>query len=666
MKSCLIRTYYGYGDNVWQRPFIMMACQKYDIVYLETFFPFLFVDLENVKFIKPRVRTKLSACVSSMEKYSHLYCNDDIKNVPKLEFPYYITELKKGYNIVQTFSKTIEVSDAVLNSPMYVPNEKSEKIKSFLSSLNTSKKICLIKQPSIRNDWKCTSRLPKTEYFQYIIDRYKSEFFFISISNKSNESFEKELTGIDYRIENGEFELEDINALAKEVDLILTYNCFLYALGFGNKTKTIIINGGFSDPHDYISVLRSETGFLRIVNPHPLCECLTLNHKCHKDILPDRLDDAVKSLFGYEPIVKKNLLISRIRAVRCEKLLNNPEIAKRFNIFTVDHTPLSNYEDKGFVKSYRFPSVGNVCKPEVDEYKEAEIYRFCTDIIRDNNIDIVINAQPLHPYNKILSEVCMVNGVDVLHYETFFDDKFVLDRIGGQYTIENEIEKYIDDIKIPLFSKPDLPKSSREKQPDILSRDNVYQKYGLSYDKEYVVVFGQLLWDYSLKNTMNPQITDPVEFYTHLFELNPSTTFLFKIHPKISENHGDMQFLKKYKNVKIVNESLDTLFTAFDYFASFSSHCILEGLINHKKFATMGYHYCNNPKLVYQITQNKDFENIIEKLNFFEIDKNKLAKYLYFICNLYTIDSQSYKMVERLTSSSDEYFLKGKSNEKLQ
>ena len=75
-----------------------------------------------------------------------------------------------------------------------------------------------------------------------------------------------------------------------------------------------------------------------------------------------------------------------------------------------------------------------------------------------------------------------------------------------------------------------------------------------------------------------------------------------------------------------------------------------------KKFATMGFHFCNNDNLVLQIRKNYKAEDLIFKLNGQKVDEAALQRYLNFIFNYYMIDLESEQLYHRLTKSSEEYF----------
>jgi len=171
-------------------------------------------------------------------------------------------------------------------------------------------------------------------------------------------------------------------------------------------------------------------------------------------------------------------------------------------------------------------------------------------------------------------------------------------------------------------------------------------------------MLGQLSWDMSVIQSVNRECNSYKDYVSIVLENNPQVTFIIKPHP-LDIKKGSSEFInicKKFSNTVIVNESLDTLFNIFDYFTSFSSTSIFEGLMRRKKFATMGFHFCNNDKLVYQMRVNHKTRDLDLKLKNLVIDEELLQRYIYFVCNYYTVNANSDKLFYRLTSDSSEYF----------
>ena len=669
-----IHGYYGFGDNIWQFPFIKEACRKYKTVYLETYYPFLFDSIPNIKFVKPR-RGKLQTCNDCLDMYEHINWVEKPVKIKQLQFPYYLSEMRNGLTLVECFNKGITISDEIIDYNLPINPDWIKEAKKVTKQFNTKKKICLVKPPSNRKDWSCSARVPKAEYFQYLIDKNKKDYFFVTIGNKEIDVYESDLSGIGARFDNGELPLTTILGLIAISDMVMTYNNFFFPAGVALKTNTLVIGGGYTHPALYVDLKRMDLRHVAIVTPEEPCICFNLNHDCNKNIKKQNLTKAfnllkknkseiimknnLKVASNHVTVPKENLLCARIRAYRCAEIANNKWIKDKFNIYIVDHTGLEPYKQFGnlFKGSWQFPSCGDICRPTPTESDIKKIYEFCKKILVENNITKVINAQPLHPYNTVMGRVCKELGIDCLNYETFCDDKMILDRVGCQYTCPNEIYKYVDKVK---FRRPDileLPKKTRQPQPENLTAQEFFKKYQLDPKGQYIVLLGQLLWDMSVIRTVNPEIKNYIDYVHLVISKNPRTHFIIKPHPiYLARNHRDMRIFKNYKNVTIVNESLDTLFNAFSNFTSFSSTAILEGIIRQKKFATIGFHFCNNDKLAIQLRVNERAEELYSKLNRFKIHNPIREQYLNFICNYYTVAMNSKKLYYRLTMTSDEYF----------
>jgi len=666
MKSVIITSYAGFGDNIFIYPYIKEACKKYKTVYLETPFPFLFYQLANVKYIKPRACKTLKTCQQIINSYPDSFWTSKDRKAKNLPIPYYIAEFKKNGTLPEAFNRAIPIESKNIDYTIPIHPTWIKKAKKIFETFHTTKKICILKPPSNRKDWKNNARIPDVRYFQYIIDKYKSKYFFISIADRTIDNVTEELNNIDIRFENGELDLYTIIGLVPLCDLVLTYNCFLFPLGIATKTKTIVIGGGYSNPAKYIDFERMDLRNLKIITPDPPCECLNRRHDCNKFIPLEKIDIAFEQLTNKQPNYninfikpKKNLLISRMRAEQCHKIKNNPLIEEHFNIFTIDHTSLTPYKNLNLNNCFRFPPINDICRPELTQEQENQIYFECIKILKQNYIDQVINAQPLHPYHEQLMKACNSLGIKHINTETAFDGKWLFDSSGCQYTCPNDIYKYIDKMPLDNLQNIDLPKSSRQPQPDKITPSQFFAKYSLNPKETYIVIFGQLLWDMSVKKTVNKKINTYEEYIDLVVNSNPGTRFLIKHHPLYRGHHkasSDLKFFKKYPNIIEVYENLDTLFDIFNYFTSFSSTTVFEGIIKRKKFATIGFHYCNTDDLVFQLRINDKARNLTQSLKNLRIKEQTRLKYLKFVCDYYTINLSSPKLYSRLLMPDEIYF----------
>lgn len=430
------RTYYGFGDCIWQYPFIKELCSKYKEVYLETSFPFIFHTLPNIKFVKPSGGKSLHTCQAVISGYADSFWTQKPANIKVIQFPYYLTEFRNNKNLIQCFNEGVDIPRQQIDYSLPLKSEWVKAGAGIVNNIKTSKKICLLKIPSDRRDWKNLARTPKPEYYQRIIDKYKDEYYFISIGNRNTEIYLDDLKNIDLRFENGELPLTTIMGLASLVDMIITYNCFFYPLGVALKTRTFVIGGGYTDPKMYTDFNRVDTSYLKVVTPDNQCTCINKSHVCPKDINVDMLDKEFDTLtrvrYGHEKKPTRNMLICRMRSERAYKIATNPHLKHEFNFFTVDHTSCQSYVQQGLYEAcYQFPSINNILRPILPPNKQKEIYDFCKNLLIKHKIDIVLNAQPLHPYNGIMRKVCEELNIEHFNTETFCDDKWLFDKIGG-------------------------------------------------------------------------------------------------------------------------------------------------------------------------------------------------------------------------------------------
>ena len=681
-NNLYLQGYFGFGDSIYQYPFVKELSKQYDKIYLRTPFPQLFDSIPNVEFVLP-VNTRLETCNESINKNNNVFKNQtQIEYNDFLIFQYQRPQ-RKRIGMAEAFNNLCpKLTQYPLDWTIPIKPKWIHEAKRILQSINTTKKICIIKPPSVRKEWYNIARVGNPKYFQYLVDKYKDQYYFVSVGNKKMETELQRIRGIDLHLDAGEISIDGIIALVAMSDLVIGYHSFIIAIGIATGTKTFCIFGGYIPPELWIDKVRMDMSKISYVSPYPFCDCFDRQHKkCNKEIPIETIETKFEQLvsnvqvnnkINYIPSPKEdssfsscsektNLLCSRIRAERCSNLADNQWIKNRFNIFTIDHTPVSSYNCYGdkFKGIFRFPYSELHLNNKYTDTQKTEIKDFCKDILIKNDIKTVINSHPLHIYNQTMKIACAELGVSCINTEMFCDHKMIFDWEGCQYTRKNEIYKYIS--KIPIVTDRtiiDYPKKTRQPQPYNITKEEFFKKYSLGLSKEYIVLLGQLSWDMSVIQSTNKYCYSYAEYINLILQNNPDTMFIVKPHP-LDIGRGESEFInncKNYHNVIIVNESLETLFNIFEYFTSFSSTTIFEGLLRNKKFATMGYHFCNNDKLVYQLRVPEKTNKLYNSLKALEIDNHILKQYIYFVCNYYTIKQNSNQIFYRLTMSSDEYF----------
>lgn len=624
--------YYGFGDNIYERPFVIKATRENDRVYLFTPFPEIYPNIPNLFFTKPI--TQLRAQKKNIDRIpASVWATPPPAPYTRKQFDYHRGRLQQNLNIIQGFEDSIgKINQLDFNMP--AKPEWLTKAQAILKNINTEKKICIVKRPTLRREWLNISRNPKLEYIQLLIDTYKDEYFFISVAdvNGTDEWLDGVLSGIDLDLNHGQTDIFTTAGLCALSDMVIGYPSYFLPLCISLKTKFFCIYGGSIKP-ELLTDPRMGTETYSFAAPDPFCNCIENDHQCKKDIPPGKV------LKNFEELKnrKKNLLIVRMQPQNCHKIAQNKFISNYFNIYTLD--------------SLKFEGQCEATKL----YKDSFYYNKdnLENSIRD--MDLVIIAQKLAPPSSEVEEICRHFGIKYLWCEAFFDNKLLFDYTGAQYTPSNEIVTYID--KAENSGEIDLPLRTREPQPESINTEDLFKKYNLSPSSKHIVIFGQTIFDMSLKYSLHHQIKTFQDYIHLIITNNPDVTFIYKDHPLYKtafKDRTDTAFIKEYKNVVIVDENIRALFNSFNYFTSFSSTAIFEGLIHQKKFATCGHHFCNNPKVVLRLTDN--LTHLYEQLQNFTIDEPTRLKYLRFICNYYAIDCASSQLFHKLTMRPEEYY----------
>ena len=277
MSRILFEGYQGLGDQFFQRPFILEALKRYDEVYLSTPFPDLFYKDTGVKCVYKK--TGLKTPCEHYEKVKHLYCEypQDIE-IMTLD---YARGLAKKRSILNSFRNQTGIYPT--DYSFKVPNAWKERAERFMPI--TEKKICVVKLPTIREEWKNISRNPKMEYFNHLIERYKDEYCFVSIANNhAKEYFDGEYPkGIEISYNSGELSIEEYIGFMSLADLNLCYNSNALQIGLALGIPTISLFGGYVSSEmvtDSIMGLENYIG----IEPSQFCYCYDRMHKCNKEI----------------------------------------------------------------------------------------------------------------------------------------------------------------------------------------------------------------------------------------------------------------------------------------------------------------------------------------------------------------------------------------------
>lgn len=332
---------------------------------------------------------------------------------------------------------------------------------------------------------------------------------------------------------------------------------------------------------------------------------------------------------------KPTLLCSRLGDLYVHQLVLNKELRERFRIISVTQQPISHFDPC-------WPYISAAYEDRAIRDRPDKIKEYYRALIRGWNVKVAILVPKSLWYTELVAEVCQAEGVDHFWADGFFGTALCLDRIGAQFTPDNEIIRYASR---SLPGDPKLPTHTRYGQPPTIKAQDLYTRYNLTSDA--VCILGQVPHD----NSLNQPKGLPYErWLEELITSNPKTRFAFKHHPLTPTPK-----VATYPNVTVVNESTDALFDAFTKVAAFSSTTIFEAVVKHRKVVTGGYNHLTTSGLVLEAPY--DLGNISARLDALTPDPLVRQRWLGFLCNLYAINITGNQVVDRLTKSSDEFFV---------
>lgn len=333
---------------------------------------------------------------------------------------------------------------------------------------------------------------------------------------------------------------------------------------------------------------------------------------------------------------KPTLLISRLGILPVKLIANNAQVRERFRVICVGQQPIGNYDSC-------LPSLETAFEDRALEDSPGRVRDYYEALIKGWNVEVAILVPRLFWYSEIVAELCRELNVSYIWAEGFFGTRICLDKIGAQFTADNDIKRYVD--QAPA-DEPILPESTRYAQPDSINGETLRKRYG--FDGSEVCILGQVEHDNSMKEYPGLGYYDWLEA---LISANPLTRFAFKHHPL-----WPTKDIFKFSNVTIINESLDSIFQAFDMFAAFSSTTVLEGIVQRKKFITGGYHFMSGSGLVLEAPSEGELAQVTDRMSGLQLSEERRRRWLSFICNRYALDLNSEQLVKRLTMSSEDFF----------
>jgi hypothetical protein len=276
--SAVIRGMQGLGDNIYTRAAVRAYTRRKGPVYIYTSWPQVYWDLPDVFPVRPETESRTQ--------------NEHMARVHASAWnalPGGLREIGCGYwpdneAILETVMRRLGVAGDPIDFSLPVKPDWSEPWMDDLP-----KPFGIVHAPSVRRGWVNSSRNPRPEYVQAIIDA-TPDLNWVSVgwTRHDFEWFEGgPPRNVTWRIEQGELTTGQMLALIARASIALSGPSFMLPAAAALGVPVYVVFGG-SLPPDFLIDPRMGP-HVGHVAPFPFCFCKRHDHACHKEIDRERL-----------------------------------------------------------------------------------------------------------------------------------------------------------------------------------------------------------------------------------------------------------------------------------------------------------------------------------------------------------------------------------------
>ena len=291
----------GFGDNLFQRVVIRYMLRYFKTIYLHTPCHDMYWDMPpGIKFVAEGHKWLRTQAKSASRTPKYLTAKLPM-NIARKTYDYCpVRQLK--HCSAWIIRKKLGLGSENFDFTFPIKPKWEAQARRLVNDLKIgSKKLCILRPNTLRSEWNYPSRNPKNEHFQRIIDRYKDEYYFLSLADTVHlvEWMDGELRGVDRCFHGGEIPLPVVFGLIKISDLVLCGPAFFMLAGIAIRARTFAVWGGCSEPSASLDPCMG-LNTLGYVAPDPSCNCFLPNHDCNREIPERELYRAFEELKGRE------------------------------------------------------------------------------------------------------------------------------------------------------------------------------------------------------------------------------------------------------------------------------------------------------------------------------------------------------------------------------
>lgn len=274
----LIKGMWGLGDNVFARPFIRAACEKYD-VFLQTPWPELYEDLP-IRFV--RVDRRLRTQQKNVDRQPALRWHKPPKGARSIQVNYG-RRLKSG-TIVGAIGECfaalgVKWTSSPFDLPAFSPPP-------FIAR----RPIAIVRPATLRKEWLNQARNPLPQYLGELSRKLAETHEVVAVADLADgeEWLDGEMPFAHRFYVKGELDLRSLLALVQAADVMVGGVGWIVPVSIACRRKAFVVlggNGGHNHPTK-ITDPRMDLSRIGFAWPPQFCSCTDSLHACTKTI-PD-------------------------------------------------------------------------------------------------------------------------------------------------------------------------------------------------------------------------------------------------------------------------------------------------------------------------------------------------------------------------------------------
>lgn len=271
----------GLGDNLYQRPFVRQAAQRWGAVYLETPWPELYADLKNVFPI--RTGTQLRTQAKNERRTSIEFHRPPRGSQRMARFAYGSVELQRG-SIISAFARQLPARGPLTFD---LPANCRTPAATVLEELGP--RYAVVRPATVRREWSNPARNPDPAYIAEAAAQLRAASIPVLVV-ADLAAGEEELVGPlpphDLALLGGELSIEELLGTVAGAAAVAGGVGWLVPASIAAQRQALIILGGngMHNAPEKITDPALDSSTLTFVTPDRFCLCERKDHACPKEI----------------------------------------------------------------------------------------------------------------------------------------------------------------------------------------------------------------------------------------------------------------------------------------------------------------------------------------------------------------------------------------------